>query len=296
MGGLGGHFLCLENKGNSSQLWLPGGAVKPGWGASPIEHRVCREGSIAASVRAPTILSGRTPPNVLLPYVTLRARHSPDLCDWYGSHHRERRCQNPICLLVCAWSSCTSWGIHGFFNSLIFSSKKQAVGNITMEIPTHEPSVVCMEITVYPQMDLGRLVTASETVIISHLWPWDLREEQAAGAGHPGWRSRSALTPCCAQSWPAIHVRQKSYPEDLSGILLPKLCWFILHEECGCWEAFFGPSLSLPAETEGCCASILITVFASQWFSFPKLFSCDKGDSLHCFLLIMSWATPLQNP
>lgn len=48
--------------------------------------------------------------------------------------------------------------------------------------------MVCMEITVYPQMDLytlRRLVAASRTVIISQLWLWDLREEQTAETGHP---------------------------------------------------------------------------------------------------------------
>lgn len=112
----------------------------------------------------------------------------------------------------------------------------------------------------------------------------------------PCWRGSSALTLCYARSWPMIHVREKSYPEDLSGTSLPKLCWFILHEKCGRWEEFFGPSSSLPAETKSCYASILITAFALQWFAFPKLSSYDKGDNLHYFLLIKSQVTPLQTP
>lgn len=51
----------------------------------------------------------------------------------------------------------------------------------------------------YPQMDLntlGRLVAASETVIISHLWLRDLREKQAAEAGHPA--EEAALFQHCA--------------------------------------------------------------------------------------------------
>lgn len=160
---------------------------------------------------------------------------------------------------------------------------------MTTEIPTRALVGIYGDYS-YPQTDLctlGRLATASETVIISHLWVWDLREEQAAEAGHPA--EEAALLSHCA-------VRQKPYQEDLSGTLLPKLCWFILHEKCGYWEEFFGPSLLLPAETEGCCASILITAFALQWFASPKLSSCDKGDNLHCFLLMEIWVTPLQSP
>lgn len=50
-------------------------------------------------------------------------------------------------------------------------------------------------------------------------------------------------------------------------------------------EESSGPFLSLPAEMEHSCASILITAFALQWFTFPTLSSQEKGDWLLCFLL-----------
>lgn len=148
-----------------------------------------------------------------------------------------------------------------------------------------------MEITVCPQMDLytlRRLVAASKNAILSCLWLWDLRENSPPRL--PCYKRQLYLnTVLCTKL-------ANDSCEDSSGTLRPKPRWFILHEKCGCSQESFRPFLSLPAETECSCASILSTAFALQRFAFPKLSSQDKGDSLLCFLLIKSWVRLLQSP